>query len=123
MEEVAKPMSKSDAGNATGFFSSSPHDLGESDAQDAKPQTKDDLLGALDALEKHRHNIAVTCHVANVLEQLSAAEAAKLEQVLATPEIRGTWIVETLGKHGFKVSASSVQRHRRRYKGGGCVCP
>lgn len=123
MEEVLKPMSRSDAGNVTDSFSSSLHDLGESDALDANQPTKGDLLNSLSALEEHRHNIAVTCHVANVLEQLTPSEAQKLEEILAQPKIRGTWIVETLGKHGYKLSAASVQRHRRRYKGGGCVCP
>lgn len=64
------------------------------------------------------------CTVGLVLEQVTDEQREKLEILLADgcPVASGK-VAETLRKWGFNVAYNSVQRHRRRARGTGCLCP
>jgi hypothetical protein len=38
-------------------------------------------------------------------------------------EVFGTQIAAVLKGHGYEVSGQHIQHHRRRVRGGGCICP
>lgn len=65
-----------------------------------------------------------SCTVGIVLEQVTDEQREKLEILLADgcPVASGK-VAETLRKWGFNVAYNSVQRHRRRHRGTGCLCP
>lgn len=122
MGEQRQPMNSSDAGNVTDYFSSSPRDRGESNVVDAKPSIKTDLLSDLSQLTGKIPS-HMPCRTWEVLQMLDEGERKVLQDALANPTVRGTWIAETLGKHGYKISAYSIQRHRRAMTGKeGCSC-
>ena len=64
------------------------------------------------------------CGVGQVLEQVTEEQRQKLEILLqdGCPVASGK-VADTLRKWGFPVAYNSVQRHRRRHRGTGCLCP
>lgn len=58
----------------------------------------------------------VRCPLA--LAELPDEQASKLAAAMASPRIKGTRIAAVLNGWGHKVSADSIQRHRR----GACAC-
>lgn len=122
MGEQRQPMNLSDAGNATDYSLSSPQDRGESNVTDAKPSIKTDLLSDLSQLNAKIPS-HMPCRTWEVLQMLDANTTKVLMDALMNPSVRGTWIAEALGKHGYKISAYSIQRHRRAMMGKeGCSC-
>lgn len=65
-----------------------------------------------------------TCAVGQVLEQVTPEQREKLEILLqdGCPVASGK-VADTLRKWGFPMGYNSVQRHRRRHRGTGCLCP
>lgn len=74
------------------------------------------LRSALDEVQPSRGG--VQCSVCHVLGALDADDSAALQEALDSHLFRGTNISEALGKIGWKVSAGSVQRHRRNQRTG-----
>lgn len=118
MAEATKRTMKSGAGNVTDFSLKSRRDLGESDVDDAKQLTKDNLLDDLGALENHHGTSSMRCRVAEVLDSVDSDVRDKLLLALGNPAIRGSWIAQTFQKHGIRLPSASIQRHRRN----GCAC-
>lgn len=80
----------------------------------------DDLI----ALEEARRNTGGTrCRVAVILDLLDVKERAALNHLIDETDVFGSQIAETLGKHGHSIKGQNIQHHRRRIKGGGCICP
>lgn len=85
-------------------------------------QFVDDLQALLDSpahAPKHKK-----CSVGLVLEEVTDEQREKLEILLTDgcPVSSGK-VADTLRKWGFSVAYHAVQRHRRRYRGSGCLCP
>jgi len=64
------------------------------------------------------------CSISVVLEQITEEQREKLE-VLVAPDCRvaSGKVAAVLRNWGFDVGYQSVQRHRRRHVGSGCLCP
>mgnify|MGYP007090101239 CR=1 FL=1 len=64
------------------------------------------------------------CSVGMVLEQVTDDQREKLEILLSDGcQVASGKVADTLRKWGFDVAYNAVQRHRRRHKGTGCLCP
>jgi hypothetical protein len=66
------------------------------------------------------------CQVGIVLEQLHStdeAAAEALEDALTNIDVTGSGIAAALADAGINVPAYSVNRHRKRGAGNGCMCP
>lgn len=82
------------------------------------------LLDELTGLETaKRHTGGSRCRVAVVLEQMEESERASLNHLLDETDVFGTQIAAVLKGHGYEISGSHIQHHRRRLRGGGCICP
>ena len=66
-----------------------------------------------------RQPAGTRCQVAEVLEVLSAEDAAALREMLADPHVRGSWIYRGLREQGVECSDQSITRHRAKR----CKCP
>lgn len=85
-------------------------------------QFVDDLQALLDEpghAPKHK-----MCAVGVVLESVTDEQREKLEILLqdGCPVASGK-VADTLRRWGFPMGYNSVQRHRRRHRGTGCLCP
>jgi uncharacterized metal-binding protein len=85
-------------------------------------QFVDDLQALLDEpghAPKHK-----MCAVGLVLESVTDEQREKLEILLqdGCPVASGK-VADTLRRWGFPMGYNSVQRHRRRHRGTGCLCP
>jgi hypothetical protein len=85
-----------------------------------------DLTDDLQALLEERAAMPYhkRCAVSEVLDQVTDEQREKLEILLqdGCPVASGK-VADTLRKWGFNVAYNSVQRHRRRHRGTGCMCP
>lgn len=82
------------------------------------------LLDDLTDLETARKNTGgARCRVAVILDQMDESERASLNHLLDETEVFGTQIAAVLKGHGYEISGSHIQHHRRRVRGGGCICP
>jgi len=63
------------------------------------------------------------CAVRFVLDNLPADQRVKLESLMAAEVVPATKIAEVLNRNGFIIKGVSIARHRRRFKGSGCLCP
>jgi hypothetical protein len=81
-----------------------------------------DLQSLLDSPSEVPHQ--KSCAVGRVLGQVTAEQREKLEILLedGCPVASGK-VADTLRKWGFPMGYNSVQRHRRRHRGTGCLCP
>ena len=121
MAKVKELMTSLDAGDATGLSPSQLHDLGVLDAQDAKPKTA--LSSDLEFLIEHGSIGRVQCPVYFVLNQVDAEISKKLNTLMDETIVSASKISVLLSKYDLSVSHYAIQRHRRRFKGGGCRCP
>lgn len=82
----------------------------------------EDLQALLDSpgyAPKHKQ-----CGVGLVLEQVTDEQKEKLEVLLTDGcPIASGKVADTLRKWGYPVAYNAVQRHRRRHRGTGCLCP
>ena len=82
------------------------------------------LVDDLASLETARKNTGGgRCRVAVVLDQMSGDERESLRHLLDETEVYGTQIAAVLKENGYEISGPQIQHHRRRFKGGGCICP
>ena len=82
------------------------------------------LVDDLANLETARKNTGgARCRVAVIMDQMSDAEKESLRHLLDETEVFGTQIAAVLKQNGHEVSGSHIQHHRRRVRGGGCICP
>ncbi len=64
------------------------------------------------------------CAIAVVLEQVTEEQRDKLEVLVASDcRVASGKVAGVLRNWGFDVGYQSVQRHRRRHMGTGCLCP
>ena len=63
------------------------------------------------------------CAVSFVLDNLSQDQRIKLESLISAEVVPATKIAEVLKRNGFMIQGFSIARHRRRFKGSGCLCP
>jgi len=65
-----------------------------------------------------------TCTVALVLEQVSDEQREMLTVLLQDGcRVPSGKVADTLQRWGYAVNYNAVQRHRRRHRGTGCLCP
>jgi hypothetical protein len=124
MAETQKPMNSKDAGNATGFSLSQPHDLGVSDVQDASLKIKhEEFFKDLDLLIG-KGRFQGGCSIGNFMDELDPTVKEKLEEVMKNENVQSTRLADLLNKYGLKISSTDVlRRHRRRLQGrDGCMC-
>lgn len=82
------------------------------------------LVDDLASLETARKNTGGSrCRVSVVMDQMSQDERASLNHLLDETEVFGTQIAAVLKENGYEISGSHIQHHRRRVRGGGCICP
>jgi hypothetical protein len=82
------------------------------------------LVDDLARLETARKNTGGgRCRVAVILDQMSSDERESLQHLLDNTEVFGTQIAGVLKENGYEISGAHIQHHRRRVKGGGCICP
>jgi hypothetical protein len=82
------------------------------------------LVDDLTSLETARRNTGGgRCRVAVILDQMGQEERDSLNHLLDETEVFGTQIAAVLKGHGYEVSGQHIQHHRRRVRGGGCICP
>jgi hypothetical protein len=82
------------------------------------------LLDDLSHLETARKSTGGSrCRVAVVMDRMSEEEKASLNHLLDETEVYGTQIAAVLKGHGHEISGPHIQHHRRRVRGGGCICP
>lgn len=64
------------------------------------------------------------CTVDKILEQVTDQQREMLSRLLEDGcEVPSTRVAATLRAWGYDIHYLSVQRHRRRHRGGGCTCP
>lgn len=82
------------------------------------------LVDDLNRLETARKNTGGSrCRVAVIMDQMDAAERESLQHLVDETEVYGTQIAGVLKQNGYEISGSHIQHHRRRMRGGGCICP
>jgi hypothetical protein len=62
------------------------------------------------------------CGLGDLKDFLSADDWAKLQEVLNDPLIRSQAIASALQSAGYRITSTTVGRHRRRGLGNGCQC-
>ena len=85
-----------------------------------------DLTEELKALLDERSEMPAQkrCNVALVLEQVTDDQREWLEVLLEEDcRVPSGKVAETLRRWGYDIAYHSVQRHRRRLRGAGCLCP
>lgn len=75
------------------------------------------LAEDLDVFAARRNS--ARCSIALMLADMPAADRDTVTAAFANVRLTGTGIAEALKANGYPVSASSVQRHRRK----ACTCP
>jgi len=116
-------MKRPDAGDAIESLPNSLPVLGNSTATDAKPQISN-LLDALNSFIPKKQNNGALCSVRRMLENITAPEAAKLQELLENQSILSSDLSLLVKKHGYLISGDVMRRHRRRkITGTGCSCP
>jgi len=121
MARVKELMTSLDAGDATELSPSQLQDLGVLDAQGAKQKTA--LNNDLESLIQRGTSGRVQCPVYFVFEKVDSEIHKKLTTLIDETPVSASQISGLLTKHGFSVSHYAIQRHRRRFKDGGCRCP
>ncbi len=82
------------------------------------------LVDDLTNLETARRNTGgFRCRVAVVLDQMSKEERESFLHLVDETEVFGTQIANVLKQNGYEINGAHIQHHRRRMKGGGCICP
>jgi hypothetical protein len=66
---------------------------------------------------------ASICTMSSILNSLPEDQRIKLEALISAEIVPAPKIAEVLNKHGFIIKHKSIARHRRRFRGGGCLCP
>lgn len=82
-----------------------------------------DLDDDLDMLLASKVKSVSVCVVRFVLDNLPDDQRIKLEALILAEVVPAARIAEVLSKHGFDIKDKSIARHRRRFRGGGCICP
>lgn len=83
-----------------------------------------DLVADLSDLGSDSNPWQKTCRVTYILEQLDEEQTAALMPLLDPAcRISAAKVAHALTKWGYKVGYQSIQRHRRRANGTGCLCP
>jgi hypothetical protein len=121
MARVKELMTSLDAGDATELSPSQLQDLGVSDAQGAKQKTA--LSSELEFLIQRGTTGRVQCPVYFVLDEVDSEIYKKLTTLIDETQVSASKISALLTKYDLSVSHYAIQRHRRRFKGGGCRCP
>jgi hypothetical protein len=82
----------------------------------------EDLKALLDERTEMPHQ--KRCYVGLILEQVTGEQREWLEVLLEEDcRVPSGKVADTLRKWGYDISYHSVQRHRRRARGAGCLCP
>lgn len=81
-----------------------------------------DLLDDLANIRDFAQRRGTVCSVGVLLENLSPAEAEALAARLDDAGISAGAIMKVLERHGHKIPAHTIRRHRRRASGEGCAC-
>lgn len=63
------------------------------------------------------------CRVSRIIESLDEKTADALKTQIDNTLIDAAALARVLEKHGHKVNAHTIRRHRRRSNGDGCACP
>ena len=114
---------RQDAGDAIESSPNSLPALGNSTAQDAKPQTNN-LLDALNAFIPEKQKNGMLCSVRKMLESITEAEATKLQELLENENVLSSDLSLLVKRNGYHISGDVMRRHRRRkFTGTGCACP
>jgi len=116
-------MKRQDAGDAIESLPNTSPVLGNSTAQDVKPQTNN-LLDALTSFTPQKQNNGALCSVRRMLESITEAEAEKLQELLENEAVLSSDLSLLVKRHGYHISGDVMRRHRRRkVTGTGCSCP
>jgi Ca2+-binding EF-hand superfamily protein len=77
-------------------------------------------MGLKDAVLAERKRQGGTCTLALIYQQLTKKDAAELREIFALPsiDVNNAMIQRALGSMGYKLSNSTIQRHRA----GECAC-
>ena len=75
-------------------------------------------MGLLDDMKNARPRVGGQCSVPGFLASLDETDRADVVAALADPLIAATSIAAILQGKGHRISATTLQRHRR----GGCLC-
>lgn len=62
------------------------------------------------------------CTVKLVLEQLDPEDARAFEELLRNRGVSASKVAGVLMRHGYRIAAPAVSRHRRGHLNGGCAC-
>jgi hypothetical protein len=85
-----------------------------------------DLTDDLQALIEEKADVPhqKRCSVGDVLSRVTDQQRELLEVLLAEDcKVAAGKVAEILRKWEFNVAYNAVQRHRRRHRGTGCLCP
>lgn len=82
-----------------------------------------DLDNDLDVLLASKFTPQQMCNVHYILDQLPKEQSVKVKALIDAEVVPAPKIAAVLSKHGFDIKDKSITRHRRRLRGGGCVCP
>ena len=114
---------RQDVGDVTESLLSSSPALGNSTATDVKPQINN-LLDALNSFVPQRQSNGALCSVRKMLESITEAEAAKLQELLDNENVLSSELSLLVKRNGYHISGDVMRRHRRRkFTGTGCACP
>ena len=114
---------RQDVGDVIESSPSSLPALGNSTATDVKPQTNN-LLDALTSFVPQKQSNGALCSVRKMLESITEAEAAKLQELLENENILSSDLSLLVKRNGYHISGDVMRRHRRRkFTGTGCACP
>lgn len=62
------------------------------------------------------------CTVKLLLESLDTEDRRALEELLRNRGVSASKVAGVLMRHGFRIAAPAVTRHRRGHANGGCAC-
>ena len=75
-------------------------------------------MGLLDEFRNEPTRTGTLCRVHQIREQLGTQDLCDLDDAMKDLTITAAAIERVLGRKGFKLSANSITRHRRRE----CAC-
>jgi len=90
----------------------------ESDAVDVSQSIKDELESL-----RSKKTVTNVCRATSVLDEMDDEVKEIYQRLLTDFSVRATWIAEVLIRHGIRITAYSISRHRRAMQGReGCFC-
>lgn len=81
------------------------------------------LESDLETLMSRSYLPSQMCAVSFILQSASEDQCVLITTLIDHSTVPASQIAHVLNNHGFKISDTSISRHRRRIHSVGCACP